>query len=158
VSTFVLARTLHVIGVILWIGGVLFVTTVLLPSVRTMKDPEERVAFFEDVEGRFAWQARATTLLTGLTGFYMVYALDAWGWFLEPGRWYLHAMVAVWAVFTVMLFVLEPLVLHKLFRERAQRDPIGTFRLIQAMHLALSAISLITAFGAVAGAHGWLML
>ena len=57
------------LGVILWIGGVLFVTTVLIPSVRQMKDPAERVAFFEVVEGRFAWQARVTTLLTGLSGF-----------------------------------------------------------------------------------------
>jgi len=54
----VVARALHVLGVVLWIGGVAFVTTVLLPSVRRMKSPEERVAFFESIEGRFAWQAR----------------------------------------------------------------------------------------------------
>ncbi len=67
-NEFVLARVLHVLGVVLWIGGVAMVTTVLLPSVRRMKTPEERVAFFEAVERRFASQARGTTLLTGLTG------------------------------------------------------------------------------------------
>jgi uncharacterized membrane protein len=28
------ARVLHVLGVVLWIGGLAFVTTILLPSVR----------------------------------------------------------------------------------------------------------------------------
>lgn len=64
-----LARGLHVLGVVLWIGGVGFVTTVLLPAVARLKTPAERVAFFEEIEGRFAWQARGTTLLVGLTGF-----------------------------------------------------------------------------------------
>ena len=41
-----LARSLHVVAVVLWIGGVGFVTTVLLPAIRRLKAPEERVAFF----------------------------------------------------------------------------------------------------------------
>lgn len=157
-NTYVLARVIHVLGVVLWIGGVLFVTTVLIPSVRTLKDPEERLALFEAVEGRFAWQARVTTLLTGLSGFYMVHTLNAWSWFLEPSRWYLHAMLLVWVLFTLMLFILEPLVLHRALHERAQRDPEGTFRLIQRMHIVLSIISLVATAGAVAGAHGWLYI
>ena len=66
----IVARALHVLGVVLWIGGVAFVTTVLLPAVRRMRLPEERVQFFEAIEGRFAWQARVTTVLVGTTGFY----------------------------------------------------------------------------------------
>ncbi len=31
---FVLARTFHVLGVVLWIGGVAFVTTVLIPALK----------------------------------------------------------------------------------------------------------------------------
>src|SRR6185503_14048676 len=56
------ARVLHVMGVVLWIGGVALVTTVLLPATRRMASPAQRVAFFESIERRFAWQARATTL------------------------------------------------------------------------------------------------
>jgi hypothetical protein len=67
----------------------------------------------------------------------------------------MHAMVAVWVVFTVMLFVAEPLFLHRWFLERAKRDPEGTFRRIERMHWVLLAISLVTVLGAVAGAHGW---
>ena len=52
-----LARVLHVVAVVFWIGGVAMVTTVLLPAVRRFKEPAERVAFFETVERRFAGQA-----------------------------------------------------------------------------------------------------
>ncbi len=149
-----IARALHVLGVVLWIGGVGFVTTVLLPSVRRMKSPAERVAFFETVERSFAWQARGTTLLVGLSGFYMAYRWDLWERFCDPGYWWMHAMVLVWAVFSAMLFAAEPLFLHRWFLERADRRPEATFALIQRLHWVLLAVSLITVLGAVAGSHG----
>lgn len=156
INALALARALHVIGVVLWIGGVSMVTTILLPAVRRMKSGEERIVFFEEIERRFAWQARATTLLTGLTGFHMLAALHAWDRYGQAQYWWVHAMTAVWVIFTVMLFILEPLVLHKLLLEKARRNPEKTFATIQRMHWALLGLSLATVFGAVAGAHGWL--
>jgi uncharacterized membrane protein len=81
---FTLARVLHVLAVVLWIGGVAMVTTVIIPAVKRMKSKEDKIETFEKIEGRFAIQAKITTLITGITGFYMVYALDAWNRFLEP--------------------------------------------------------------------------
>ncbi|TCO75569.1 putative membrane protein [Plasticicumulans lactativorans] len=153
-----LARALHVLGVVLWIGGVAFVTAVLLPAVRRLDAPVEPVAFFERIEGRFAAQARWTTALVGASGLWLTWRLDA-GWrFAEPRFWWMHAMVAVWALFTLMLFVLEPLLLHRWFHARAVRDPSGTLALILRLHRVLLALSLLTVFGAVLGAHGgaWL--
>ena len=149
-----IARALHVFGVVLWIGGVAFVTTVLLPSVRRMKSPGERVAFFEAIEGRFAWQARATTLLVGATGFHMTIAWDLWDRFTSLSYWWMHAMVVVWVVFTVMLFVAEPLFLHRWFLRKGRENPEATFRLIERMHWVLLTISLVTVLGSVAGSHG----
>jgi len=133
------------------------VTTVLLPATRRLKSPQERVQFFEKVEQRFAWQARATTLLTGLSGFYMLDLLDAWSRYQSPAYWWVHAMTVVWVIFTLVLFVLEPLFLHKLFLRKAQENPEKTFRIIQTMHWVLLSISLVTVFGAVAGSHGWVL-
>jgi uncharacterized membrane protein len=149
-----LARALHVLAVVVWIGGVAMVTSVVLPAARGMAKPEERVAFFETVERRFAFEARIATLLAGATGFYMTYRLDVWDRFLDLGFWWMHAMVVVWVVFTLVLFVLEPLFLHRWFLQRARRDPDGTFRLVERLHWLLLTLSLITVFGAVAGAHG----
>src|SRR5680860_1077195 len=79
----IIARVLHILGVVLWIGGVAMVTTVLLPATKRMKTPVERVMFFETVERGFALQARITTLLTGLSGLYLVYKLNLWQRFLH---------------------------------------------------------------------------
>lgn len=152
---FIVARVLHVLGVVLWIGGVAFVTLVLLPAVKRMRDPADRVRFFESVESGFARQARATTLLTGLSGFYLVHSFQAWGRFADVHFWWMHAMVLIWALFTLMLFVLEPLWLHRWFQARAQRDPEGTFSIIVRLHRVLLVVSLVTIAGAAAGSHGW---
>lgn len=153
-NEFALTRALHVLGVVLWIGGVAMVTTVLLPATRARVRAEERVQFFEAIESRFAAQARWTTLLVGATGFWLAWRFDMWARFTELRFWWMHAMVAIWAIFTLMLFVLEPLVLHRWFIERARRDPQSTFALVQRLHWLLLALSLITVAGTVAGAHG----
>lgn len=154
-SDLVFARVLHVLAVVLWIGGVGLVTTVLLPAIARTKSGPERVELFERIEGRFAWQARGTTLVAGLSGLYLVHELNLWDRFAQLSYWWMHAMVAVWLIFTLMLFVLEPLVLHRYFLARARRDADATFALIQRLHWLLLAISLLTVAGAVAGSHGW---
>ncbi len=150
-----LARAIHVVGVVLWIGGVAMVTTTLLPAVRAFAQDENPVELFERVERRFARQARVVTLLTGLSGFYMLYRMGAWGRYLMLESWWLHAMTIVWLLFSVILFVLEPLVLHRKLSERAERDPEGTLALIQRAHWVLLTLSLVTVAGATAGSHGW---
>jgi uncharacterized membrane protein len=153
-----LARVIHVVAVVFWIGGVAMVTTVLLPAVRRFKAPAERVAFFEAVERRFAGQARVATLLVGLSGFHMIARLDLWDRFDDPAFWWMHAMVALWAIFSLMLFVLEPLFLHRWFLRRAEHAPEATFALVSRLHWVLLTLSVVTVAGAVAGAHGWLPL
>lgn len=150
-----IARVVHVLGVVLWIGGVAMVTTVLLPATRHTRSPADGLAWFEAIEGRFAAQARWTTLLTGASGAYLVHGLESWSRFGEPRFWWMHAMVGIWVVFTLMLFLLEPLVLHRLFAERTRRDPEGTFALVTRLHWVLLGLSLVTVAGAVAGSHGW---
>jgi hypothetical protein len=66
----------------------------------------------------------------------------------------MHAMVIVWLVFTVMLFIAEPLFLHRWFISRAKEEPDKTFKLIVRLHWVLLAISTITILGAAAGSHG----
>ena len=152
-----IARALHVLSVVLWIGGVAFVTTVLLPAVRRLKAPNDRLAFFDAIERRFAWQARITTVLAGLTGLDMLVRLDLWYRFLSVSYWWMHAMVVVWLLFTVMLFVAEPLFLHQWLLDRAKVEPEATFRRVERLHRLLLTLSLITILGAVAGSHGFLL-
>lgn len=100
-------------------------------------------------------QARITTVLAGISGLYMLFRLDLWYRFLDASFWWMHAMVLVWLVFTVMLFVAEPAFLHRWFATHARIAPESTFRLIEWLHWMLLALSLVTVFGAVAGSHGF---
>jgi uncharacterized membrane protein len=149
-----IARALHVVAVVHWIGGVSMVTLVLLPGlIRSVPGPD-RLALFELIEGRFAFQARMSTVVAGVSGFWMTHRLAAWDRFADPHFWWMHAMVALWAVFTIILFVAEPLFLHRWFHARATRDPEGTFRLVMRLHRVLLALSLITIAAGILGAHG----
>jgi uncharacterized membrane protein len=150
-----LARVLHVIAVILWIGGVSMVTTVIIPAIKDLKSKEDQIKTFEQIEGRFAVQAKITTLLTGITGFYMLYVLDGWDRYFNFKFWWIHAMTLIWILFSLILFILEPFVLNKLFKKYAEENPERTFTFIHRAHWILLLLSLLTTAGAVAGSHSW---
>jgi uncharacterized membrane protein len=149
---FIIARVVHVIAVVCWIGGVAFVTLVVMPSVRREQRPDERLAAFHRLESRFAPQARLWVLLAGASGFWMVWRGEMWGRFADPQLWWMHAMVALWLVFATMLFSIEPLFLHR--RLAASHDPARDFARMETMHRVLLAAAAVTLVGAVGGSHG----
>lgn len=149
-----IARALHILAIVHWIGGVSLVTLVILPGLIRSVPPKDRLQLFETIEGRFAFQARISTLLAGATGFYMTQKLDAWDRFADPGFWWMHAMVAIWFLFTFVLFVAEPLFLHHWFHQRATHAPDATFDLVLRMHRILLLLSVVTLGASVLGARG----
>ena len=149
---FTLARLIHVVAVAAWIGGVWFVTFVVIPAIVRSDVPAERLAAFHRIEGRFAPQARWWVLLAGLSGFWMTWRADLWSRFAEPQMWWMHAMVALWLVFAIMLFIAEPLVLHR--RMASSPEPERDFARMATMHRVLSIAGFVTVAGAVGGAHG----
>tara|TARA_R110001583_G_scaffold67490_3_gene192859 strand:- start:22 stop:504 length:483 start_codon:yes stop_codon:yes gene_type:complete len=154
-TSYTLARALHVIAVVLWIGGVAFVTTILIPSLKQIPDINDRLALFEKLEGKFAIQAKITTVISFLTGLYLIDLMNLWGRFLQVEFWWMHSMVLVWLIFTLVLFVFEPWFLHAWFRKQALTDSKKTFKRLHIMHIVLLTVSLITVLGAMLGAHGY---
>ena len=149
------ARIIHVLSVVLWIGGVGFVTTVLFPAVRRRMPPDQRLAAFARFEAQFAWQARISVGLAGVSGFYMTWRLDAWSRFADPAFWWMDLMVLVWALFAAMLYVAEPLVVHRrLERAMTQGGSGAVFDRMERFHQIMLALSLVAVLGAVGGAHG----
>ena len=63
-----IARALHVLAVVIWIGGVAMATTIVLPAVRRGDLGSDRLGAFQAIERRFAWQARTAVIIAGLTG------------------------------------------------------------------------------------------
>ena len=154
---FVLPRVVHVLSVVLWIGGVAMVTLILLPVLQQMASPKEAMAFFSNFRRRFAAQARLTTLLVGISGFYMTFVLDAWHRFTQWQYWWMHTMVLIWLLFTFMLFVVEPKSRKQTEAPALQNITAQTLVNVQRKHMRLLILSLITIAGAVAGSHGWLI-
>ena len=154
-NDFAIARAIHVLAVLIWIGGVAFVTMVMIPACRAMAEAPAQLELFERLEHRFAAIARWSVLLAGASGLWLTGRLGAWDRFADPAAWWwMHGMVAVWTIFAVMLFILEPFVLQKLFAKLARRDPVGTMARIQRVHVVLLTGSLVVVAGAVAGSHG----
>lgn len=152
----VLARALHVLAVVVWIGGVAMATTVVLPAIRRGDVGADGLGVFQAIERRFVWQAR-TAVVVGLTGFYMSARLDLWERFQSTQFWWMHAMVCVWLLFMLVLFVIEPLILHRRFHKWATAAPGATFIWLHRAHWVLLVLSLVTIFGAVSGSQGWSM-
>ncbi len=152
----VIARALHVLAVVHWIGGVSLVTLAILPGLRGLEPASARLALFERIEGRFSGQARVSVSVAGLSGFYLTWRLDLWARFAEPGYWWMHAMVVLWLLFTLVLFVAEPLFLHAWVRRRHARAPVSTFALVAHAHRVALTASAVTVVAAVLGAHGLL--
>lgn len=148
----VFARAVHVIAVLFWIGGVGFVTWVLMPTLQVTEQPQDRLVRFQQIENRFSWQARLWVLLAGASGFWMVERAEMWSRFSEARFWWMHLMVALWAIFTVMLFIIEPLHLHRHLARCAQ--PEADFKRMMRLHQLLLGIGIVTILGAVGGSHG----
>ena len=148
-----IARAIHELSIVLWIGGVGFVTTVLMPVIRRTRPPQARLATFQPFGNFFAWQARISVLLAGLSGFYLTYQLDSWGRFGFGQYWWMDAMLGLWLVFAVKLSNVEILLLGP--RRTTLEDQNGhTFARIQRFHVILLILSLIVVFVSAAGAHG----
>jgi hypothetical protein len=60
---FALARAIHILSLIHWIGGVAVVTTIVLPHARALPDAKQALEAFDSFERQFAAQARITILL-----------------------------------------------------------------------------------------------
>jgi uncharacterized membrane protein len=150
-----IARAIHVAAVVVWIGGLTMVTTIILPIVRRKGSGEDAIPLLEAVERRFVWQARVATVLVALSGFYMVYRYDLWSRFSSATFWWMHAMVAVWIIFTLLLFVGEPLVVRHWVHKQVRAGNTALLVRLHRMHGVLLVLTLVTVLAAVAGSHGF---
>jgi uncharacterized membrane protein len=148
---FVIARVLHVLSLIIWIGGLATVTTVILPTIHRLDSSEQKAWLFDQVERRFRPQARVAWLIVGATGAYMLAWLGAWARFVNIRYWWMDFMVALWAVFGLILFVVEPLAVGPQVRHQPTQKMLSRF---QTLHWALLITSLLVIGTVVAGIYG----
>src|SRR5690606_23487914 len=102
-----LARAVHVLGVLWWVGGVAMVTATILPALRSAGlSDAERQRIFRTIRGRFVWQARAAVLLVGASGAYLLAYLGGIARLrAATAGWWIDLMLFTWAVFALLLSV-----------------------------------------------------
>ncbi len=151
-----IARAIHILSIVIWIGGVGFVTTVLIPTIRRSAHEKQQLSIFHSIENRFSFIAKFAVLLAGLSGFYMIYILNAWDRFLKIQYFWMHAMVLLWLMFAFALFIIEPFLFKNHGRIVKDYDSIINLRKTEIVHWIIFALSLTTIFVSVLGAHGFL--
>ncbi|MFN8896662.1 MAG: CopD family protein [Pseudomonadota bacterium] len=109
---YALLKTLHVLAVMLWVGGMLFAHFMLRPAL-TVLEPPQRLALMHAVLGRFFTAVLWASLLTLVSGFWMIgrmarSAAQTGGQFIWPADWLAMAILGTLmvAVFGHIRFVL----------------------------------------------------
>lgn len=159
---FSIMHIIHVLTVILWIGGLAFVTTMIFPVIYKTPDALQKVLFFQRIEHKFAKIARTYNLITGISGFAMVIIM---GWFpvmLTKEGLGLTIMAVIWVIWFVMLWGLEPLIIKKMLdnmaKKGAQMDIDGIFKRLNKMHWVLLTASLVASAAGAVFAHNLTLL
>ena len=150
-----IARGIHILSIVLWMGGVAFVTMILIPAIRSSSFRGNEYYIFNLIENRFAYVARALVILAGLSGFYMIHLLDAWDRFMQIRYFWMHSMLLIWLMFILALFLIEPFFIKDHGRIVKDERNFGNLRKTQILHSIILMLSLFTIFISVLGAHGF---
>lgn len=107
-------KTLHVLSIIVWIGGMVFAHFFLRPAVAQL-EPPARLRLMHDVLGRFFRAVLAASLLTLASGVWMLgrvarQVVQSGGSFEMPLGW---TIMAVLGVAMVVIFMYIRFVLYK---------------------------------------------
>ncbi len=151
---------LHLLLAVIWIGGLAFITILILPMIVKMAHPLEKVLLFQRIEHRFAPMARVYSALVGVTGFVMFFFLGLQDVLFEKEGRFLLFMIVVWIFWIIMLFGLEPLIIKKMLdrlaSEKGQDMEIeDVFKRMNVLHWVLLALSLGAAASGAIFAHGF---
>ena len=158
---FSITHIIHLIAVVLWIGSLGFVTAIILPIILKNPNALGKVLLFRSVERRFARAAKALNLITGASGFVMVFIM---GWqrvmLTRPGI-PLLIMTLIWGFWFVMLFALEPIIIKRMLDKMARDaeedgglEIDAVFRRMQGMHWFLLLLSLVAIASGAVFVHG----
>ncbi|MCC6544173.1 MAG: hypothetical protein IT392_06670 [Nitrospirae bacterium] len=150
---------IHLLTVIIWIGGLSFITIIIIPMLIKWDDPLQKVLTFQRIEHRFAPVARVYNVITGLTGFVMVYLTGWHKLYLTAKGLPLLIMTLIWLIWFIMLFGLEPLIVKKML-DRMVKSGVkieieAVFSRMNAMHWILLTLSLAASVAGIVFAHSY---
>ncbi len=131
---------IHVICVIIWIGGVSFVTTVIFPMMYQTEGSLEKSLMFQRVEHRFAGMVRWLIGIVGITGFWLLISKYGFQILAQRRGLGIVIMIVAWALYTTILLS-ERKIFGKVFADPEKINMDHALRIINVMHWFLLTIS-----------------
>jgi len=144
---YTISLIIHVFCIVIWIGGVAFVTIITFPMIQRAGNSLEQVLMFQGVEHRFSKIAKIMVIFTGLSGIYLIYEKG-----LSAG---VLIMIFVWTLYASLLFFLEKIIFKKLFAKPSgeQPDTKQVFFRLQVFHWFVLTLSFIAIAAGIWTAH-----
>ena len=141
-----IARWLHLLGVVVWVGGMFFAHVALRPSVQALNPPERLPLLAATLTRFIVWTAVAVVAIVGSGAFMIV----SYGGF-SAVRWPVHAMVAIGVGMVLIYIYLAAVPLQALRSAVAAKDwprggaAMGRIRHLVAVNLVLGIVTLTIA-------------
>lgn len=148
-----LLTAIHVIGVVIWIGGVCFVTVIVFPMIMRMEGSLEKVLFFQGVEHRFAKIVKWVVGIVGLTGLWLLSLTGEWRLLFTMQGIGPTIMLIVWLLY-VLILLFEAKLFKVIFKGDAQQDTGKVFFRLTVFHWFILAASFLAVGVGVWAAHG----
>jgi len=142
----------HVLSVVIWIGGVAFVTAIVLPVLTRMEDSMAKVSFFVAFEKRFQFLAKIFVILAGASGILMFWNRGAFASLTGEEAALLGYKFLVWLTFAILLFGGEKRLMGALVSQKM--TPEKAFRRLSLFHwfvLILSLMAIVAGIRLVRG-------
>lgn len=148
-----LLAAIHVTTVVLWIGGVAFVTIIIFPLLLGMEDSFEKVLLFQRVENKFAKQARIYAWTAGITGGLLLYLTGRHRELFTMNTLGPTVMLIVW-LFYILVLTFEKKIFAVLFSQPDKLDAAKIFLRLNIFHWIILGLSLSAVFVGVWTGHG----
>lgn len=109
---------LHVISVVIWIGGVSFVTLIVFPALGRMEDSMAKVSFFMGFEKMFQLLAKILIIIVGSTGILLFLERGGFVALTQEETFLLSYKFFIWLFYFILLFGAEKRLMAFLFLQR----------------------------------------
>jgi uncharacterized membrane protein len=131
----------HLLSVVIWIGGVAFVTGIVFPTLAGLEDSMAKVSFFMGFERRFQFLARICVIIAGASGVLLFWQRGAFATLSRAEAFLIGYKFFVWIVFAILLFGAEKRLMGTLVSGRTA--PETAFRRLAIFHWVVLILSLI---------------
>ncbi|HEB02422.1 MAG TPA: hypothetical protein ENI12_04235 [Nitrospirae bacterium] len=144
---------IHVVSILMWIGGVGFVTVVVFPMLMRMDDTLEMVLMFHRLENRFAGHARVYLVIVGITGFMLLWLQGRFSGLFSMNNFGILVMMFAW-FFYLFVLTFEKKIFAKVFGKPEEMDGKKVFRFLTGFHWVVLGVSLLAVAAGVWQGHG----